>query len=31
MEYIWGENIFQKCFDKPMERESDFGGLEYFL
>ena len=31
MESIWARNIFQKFFNKPMQKESDFGGQGYFF
>ena len=26
VEFTWGWNIFQKFLNKPMQKESDFGG-----
>ena len=31
MEFISGGNIFQKLFNKPMQKKSDFGGRECFF
>ena len=31
MEFVWGGNIFQKFLNKSVQKESDFGGKEYFF
>ena len=31
MEFLWGRNIFLKLFNKPMQRERNFGGKKYFF
>ena len=32
MEFLWGKNIlFLKFLNKPMQRESDFGGRKFLF